>query len=146
VHLSYHNQFNSNVFAGMTAAQIANALGGHRCGDEYMAHLRAAIQSLSGNVQKRIVLAHLGWHREGKRQVFVHAGGTIGPIGPQMEQYYADDIHLPRELENFRLPELPSKEDLQKAIRESIDLTKLAHHRVRAPTSCERDKTTMTLQ
>jgi hypothetical protein len=41
-------------------------------------HLRAAIQALSGSVNKRSVYGHLGWRKIEDKWYFLHAGGGIG--------------------------------------------------------------------
>jgi hypothetical protein len=41
-------------------------------------HLRAAIQALSGGVNKRSVYGHLGWRKIEDKWYFLHAGGGIG--------------------------------------------------------------------
>jgi hypothetical protein len=41
-------------------------------------HLRAAIQALSGEVNKRNVYGHLGWRKIGDEWYFLHAGGGLG--------------------------------------------------------------------
>jgi hypothetical protein len=96
-------------------------------------HLREAIQLLSGAVPRHTVLTHLGWRKESKGWIFVHARGAIGHVGQEIDQYRAEDVYLPRELQNYYLPELPTRSVLQKEVRASLGLFELAPDVVTIP-------------
>jgi hypothetical protein len=85
-------------------------------------HARAAIQSLSDVVERRI-FRHTGWRRnhEGAWYYF-HGGGVLGQAGqvPNM------DVSLPSGLERFVLPEPPTGTALQQAVRASLSLLNVA--------------------
>lgn len=106
-------------FAGMS--WVTEAWGSRavvNAGQGAKDHLRAAIQHLSGHVQRREVFAHLGWRRLGGRWVFLHAGGAIGPEGA-----VADVECDPGELlAEYRLPAPPEGERLREAVRTSLRL------------------------
>jgi hypothetical protein len=54
-------------------------------------HARAAIQSLSGQIRQEHVFAHLGWRKQDRDWVYLHAGGAVGAQGPRSEF----DVQLP---------------------------------------------------
>lgn len=63
-------------------------------------HLRAAIQLLSTNIQRRHVYAHTGWRKLGNGWSYLHAAGAMGEAGndPAKEVRLADSMdeyHLP---------------------------------------------------
>jgi hypothetical protein len=110
-------------------------------------HLRAALQLLSGDVQRRTIFCHLGWRKVGESWFFLHAAGAIGPDG------FTDGIpvSLPDALAGFALPpplavtcpgnacgplgEAAAKEaaELRDAIRASLGLLRLGPDRVTFP-------------
>jgi hypothetical protein len=92
-------------------------------------HLRAALQLLSGKVQRRTVYAHTGWRKIGDSWFYLHAGGAIGRDG-----LVADvPVLLPEPLQRFDLPAPPQGEALVDAVRASLGLLRLGPHRVTFP-------------
>ena len=61
-------------------------------------HARAAIQSLSGPIQREQVFTHLGWSKAGQDWVYLQAGGAVGPSGT-LAQY---QVRLPASLQHYR--------------------------------------------
>ena len=92
-------------------------------------HARAAVQLLSGDIPERSVYTHTGWRKVGDGWVFLHAGGTIGPIGTVLEIVVA----LPSALARYALPTPPTGDALHKAVRASLALLDLAPDQVTAP-------------
>ena len=92
-------------------------------------HARAAVQLLSGAIPERSVHTHTGWHKVNDGWVFLHAGGTIGPIGTVLEIIVA----LPSALARFALPTPLTGDALHEAIRASLALLDLAPDQVTAP-------------
>lgn len=86
-------------------------------------HLRAAIQLLSGDVQRRTVFQHLGWRRIEGTWLYLHAGGAIGPAGAVRELAVRPGDGR---LCDYRLPDPPEGEGLRVAIRASLELLSLA--------------------
>jgi hypothetical protein len=68
-------------------------------------HARAAIQSVSGVIQKKVLYEHLGWVRHNNRWLFLHAGGVIG-TDPQSSTPANPDQLAPSK--SHRDQELPS--------------------------------------
>ncbi|MBX9584566.1 MAG: DUF927 domain-containing protein [Gemmataceae bacterium] len=83
-------------------------------------HLRAAIQTLSGDVRSETVYAHTGWREVGGGWVYLHAGGAIGAAGPTAEVRVA----VPPQLAGFALPDPPAGERLRAAVRASLGITR----------------------
>jgi hypothetical protein len=81
-------------------------------------NLRAAIQNLSPKAPSERAYAHTGWRQIGGRDVYLHAGGGIGPDGavPGLR------VRLAQQLANYALPEPPAGERLRAAVRASLDL------------------------
>jgi hypothetical protein len=65
----------------------------------------------------------------GGQQVFLHAAGAIGPIGPIL----GIETDLPDALQRAILPAPPTGEELMKAVRASLSLLDLAGERITAP-------------
>lgn len=78
---------------------------------------RTAIQFISGTIPQQRVFTHTGWQEYEGKQIFLHAGGAIGPNGsvPEVE------VDLPDSLRNFRLPQLGPNE-LRSAIEGVVRL------------------------
>lgn len=84
-------------------------------------HVRAATQAFSreaagGAIPRRVVFAHLGWRGVGRRHVFVHGSGAIGPEGP----VDGVEVELPPALRRYVLPLPPGADALRTAIRETV--------------------------
>ncbi len=47
-------------------------------------HLRVAIQLLSGQVPRKTVFGHIGWRNLNGEWFYLHGGGAIGPVGPDI--------------------------------------------------------------
>jgi hypothetical protein len=93
-------------------------------------HARAAVQMLSGDISRRHVYGHAGWHWDGEGWVYLHAGGAIGSMGPipEMEVSLGDG-----RLGDFSLPAPPKGEDLARAIQASLRLLELATWTITVP-------------
>ena len=92
-------------------------------------HLRAAIQITSRNAPRRVVFAHLGRLNSGKRPLYVHAGGAIGPDGPEK----GVEVSVPDALSAYELPDPPGGAELRRALRASLDTLRVSPHRITAP-------------
>ncbi|MCC7104770.1 MAG: hypothetical protein IT307_06475 [Chloroflexi bacterium] len=79
-------------------------------------HARAAIQVLSGDVPERVEYGHLGWRKLPEGRAYLHAGGAIGAEGTLLDVA----VRLPEVLARYVLPDPPSGEALQHAIRASL--------------------------
>lgn len=89
---------------------------------------RAAIQHLSGHdIAVKTCYTHTGWRNlPGCGWLYLHAGGSIGPIGP-VQNTLTD---LQGALSRFSLPEPPIGEALVTAIQASLRVMDLAPDRV----------------
>lgn len=87
-------------------------------------HLRAAIQTLSGEIEIKRIFAHSGWRNFGGLWYYLHASGAIGEAGslPGVE------VELEDRLAYLRLPDPPAKasDELAAAVRASLGLLDLA--------------------
>ncbi len=92
-------------------------------------HLRAAIQSLSGDVPTRTVYGHTGWKNIGGGRVYLHGGGGIGASG----EVAGVDVRLPDSLSLFFLPDPPDGEELRRAVRASLMMLEVAPPRITWP-------------
>jgi Domain of unknown function (DUF3854) len=81
-------------------------------------HLRAAIQLCSPNRRRRTVYAHTGWREIGGKWGYLHAGGVIGPAGPDG----VIEVELSGPLAGYALPAPPEGEALRTAVRASLAL------------------------
>lgn len=95
-------------------------------------HLRAAVQMLSGNVPRRTTYTHLGWREVDGQMVYLHAGGVIS-APPAPEAPLSIQVEPPGGLELFTLPELPTGDALERAIRLSLETLDLAPDPVSVP-------------
>lgn len=99
-------------------------------------HARAAIQHLSAEPEVVRRYAHTGWTRlEDGTDVFLHAGGAIGPIGPigpQMEEGGLTES-VP---DSFVLPDPPTGELLAVAADSVLQLLDVGPDRVTFPLLC----------
>ncbi len=84
-------------------------------------HARVAIQILSGSAPERYVFAHTGWRTINDAEVYLHAGGALGPDGP----IEGIQVVLQAPLDRFVLPDPPVGETLRQAIRASLRLLDL---------------------
>jgi hypothetical protein len=66
-----------------------------------------AVRALSKDIQRRTVVAHTGWRKDGDEWLYYHAGGAIGASG-----LIEAEVSLPSQLENFILVDPPGKEQL----------------------------------
>jgi hypothetical protein len=92
-------------------------------------HARAAVQSLSGDMDHRRVFLHTGWRPIDGSWFYLHAGGAVGAEGLQTNV----SVKLPSNLTAFRLPPPPAGESLQSAIRASLRFLDLAPRRLTVP-------------
>ena len=96
-------------------------------------HARAAIQTLSSDIDTKHIFTHTGWRNiDDKVWIFLHAGGSIGPNGP-IVPITAEGMGLMGELQKFSLPVPPEGEDLKDAITACLDLLNLAPPPVAVP-------------
>jgi hypothetical protein len=95
-------------------------------------HLRAAIQTLSGDIPQRDIFSHLGWRKICNDWVYLHRGGAIGEDGlvDGIEVSFGDTRSA---LNSYCLPEPPEGDDLREAIKASIGLIDLAPDSVTIP-------------
>jgi hypothetical protein len=93
-------------------------------------HLRAALQTLSGQVPRRTIYGHSGWRHIGQDWVYLHAGGAIGPFGPVL---HTVETRLPDVLGPMVLPDPPEGADLVRAVRTSLRMIDLGPHRITVP-------------
>lgn len=95
-------------------------------------HLRAAIQTLSGDVPRLTTYTHLGWREIDGRMVYLHAGGVISaPVAPNAPP--AVQVEPPGGLETFVLPEPPTGDVLRHSVRVSLSTLELAPDAVSVP-------------
>jgi hypothetical protein len=96
-------------------------------GQQY--HARAAIQSLSGQIRRERIYAHLGWRRHGTQWVYLHAGGALGVEGPVA----GVQAQLPAALQSYQL--LPSRNETESvsAVKASLHVLSLAPDRITLP-------------
>lgn len=80
--------------------------------------LREAILHLSGPVPQQHRYAHTGWRCIGHRWAFLHAGGAIGCPDVQ--------VQLPANLQGYRLPNPPGRDEAARALRTSLRFLQLA--------------------
>ena len=67
-------------------------------------HVRVAIQDLSDEIAQATVFSHLGWRfRDGRGWYYLHAGGGIGPHGPEGPETGLE-VSLYGALTNYELP------------------------------------------
>jgi hypothetical protein len=92
-------------------------------------HLRAAIQELSGNAQRRIVYRQTGWRQIGGEWLFLHSAGAVGTVGTVT----AHHIDLPGNLTLIALPDPPEGDNLAAAVRASLRVLDLSRERITAP-------------
>lgn len=90
-------------------------------------HTRAAIQSLSNEIQQERVFAHLGWAKEDQGWVYLQPGQVIGAIVPDLKVCLADP------LQHYCAPPPTDPEALATAIRSSLKLLTVAQDRVTIP-------------
>jgi hypothetical protein len=81
-------------------------------------HLRAAIELLSAERQRRTVYTHTGWRQTGGEWLYLHSAGAIGPMGTVA----SIEVSLPDSLSSFAIPTPPEREALATAIRASLAL------------------------
>ena len=91
-------------------------------------HLRAALQTLSGDAPRLTVYGHLGWRDAEGRMLYLHGGGAIGTVGGSDVP-----VAVPDSLVGFSLPEPPTGERLVRAVQASLGLLRLGPLRVTVP-------------
>jgi Domain of unknown function (DUF3854)/Domain of unknown function (DUF927) len=92
-------------------------------------HLRVALQLLSGDVPRRVVHGHTGWHKIDGRWAYLHAGGAIGAAGA----VEGVAVSLTGHLAHYNLPRPPTGEELIQAIRASLAVRSAGPTRVTTP-------------
>ena len=92
-------------------------------------HVRAAIQSLSGQVKMECILSHLGWTKHLSDSVYLHAGGALGADGPRCDV----SVQLSEALELYDLQPPAGAAQRDQGIRASLRLLALAPDRITFP-------------
>jgi hypothetical protein len=92
-------------------------------------HLRAALQLRSEDIENRTIFGHTGWRQIDGTWFFLHAGGAIGPQGPDESIV----VSLPESLKSFNLPSSVSSAELQESIRSTLRLLALGPDRITFP-------------
>ena len=92
-------------------------------------HARAAIQLLSGTPPERTVFTHTGWRTGRDTELYLHAGGAVGPDGPVP----GIEVRLESPLDRFCLPAPPIGDALTKAVRASLGLLDVADDTIAFP-------------
>ena len=92
-------------------------------------HARAAVQSLSSDMDHRRVFLHTGWRRIEDQWCYLHAGGAIGAEGSRTDL----NVKLPPHVAAFDLPPAPVGKSLRSAIRASVRFLGLAPWRIIVP-------------
>lgn len=90
---------------------------------------RAAIQVLSKKIAVRTIFQHTGWREIDDCWLYLHAGGAIGHRGAVS----GVEVDLPQALDNFKLPDPPTGEDLRQAIKASLQMLDVAPDEVTVP-------------
>ncbi len=116
-------------FGGMAWVQELGADAILEAGQGIRDHMRVAIQRLSKGVERRTVYTHTGWRKIEDRWCYLHAGGAIGPHGPEKNT----QVDLPAPLARAVLPDPPTGEALVTAGRKAITLLDLTPPHVGAP-------------
>jgi hypothetical protein len=97
-------------------------------------HARAAIQLLSGAaIPERVVFRHLGWRELPSGWAYLHAGGAIGPDGPDGPVADGMETRLDEALARYILPEPPDGDELREAVRASLRLLEVAPDHLSVP-------------
>ena len=93
-------------------------------------HVRAAIQLLSGDVERRTVFLHTGWRKLEGGWAYLHTGGAIGAEGtvPGVVVELEGD-----RLKDYLLPDPPAGEALKQAVAASLSFLEVAPERVTFP-------------
>lgn len=94
----------------------------------YRDHTRAAIQSISNDIAEQYVYQHTGWTVIRGANVYLHAGGGIGPEGAMDLE-----VELDRALRHYDLPTPPEGDALITAIHGAIELLEVAPDRIIIP-------------
>jgi Domain of unknown function (DUF3854) len=87
---------------------------------------RHAIQTLSGDIPRRIAVAHLGWREIAGQDCYFHASGAIDKNG------VVDGVELAvsEHLQAFELPPPPRARDLRAAVAQTLRLLDLAPEKI----------------
>jgi hypothetical protein len=92
-------------------------------------HARAAIQSLSSEIRRERIFAHLGWRKHGESWVYLEANGAVGSDGPNPG--LSVRLSDPLKLYQTRQPE--NAEFLRSAVRSSLSFLSVAPDRITIP-------------
>jgi hypothetical protein len=92
-------------------------------------HLRAAIQEMSRDAERRTVYRQTGWRQIGGQWLYLHSAGAVGTNGTVT----AHNIDLPGNLTLIALPDPPEGDNLAIAVRASLRVLDLARERITAP-------------
>src|SRR3984885_11028658 len=79
-------------------------------------HARAAIQCLSGSIQKERIFTHLGWRKHEGHWVYLHAGGAVGAQGPRGHLR----VKLPTALRRYEVHAPADRQEQANAVRASL--------------------------
>src|SRR5262249_20339927 len=95
-------------------------------------HLRAALQTLSGEVPRKTIYRHLGWRQIEEEWLYLHAGGMIGRAG-WAGWAGPSAVQPPEALALYVLPTPPVGADLVAAVQASLGLLHLGPGRIMFP-------------
>jgi hypothetical protein len=93
--------------------------------------LRTGIQMLSGDVPRCTTYTHLGWREIDGVMCFLHAGGVIAPLAPQVP--LSIQVEPPQSLTRFTLPAPATGDAQRQAVRSSLGTLNLAPDAVSVP-------------
>src|SRR5579864_12415 len=92
-------------------------------------HVRAAIQSLSGTVQREYVYTRPGWRKHQDGWIYVHGGVSLGAAGPCNDI----SVEFPSALQLYRLNPVAEATQIRKAVRASLRFLSVAPDRITWP-------------
>lgn len=109
-------------FAAMDWIHLLGARANPAPGRGSKDHLRSAIQSVSGEIPRRVTYAHTGFRTIDGREVYLHAGGAIGEAGMDA----GAGVSAEGKLAWYRLPDPPDPAALPAQIRSVLKFRGLA--------------------
>ncbi len=91
-------------------------------------HARAAIQSLSQDVEEYHIYTHTGWRKVDGEWMYLHKGGAINESGSKMVA-----VRLPQALNAFELPDPPRGQALIDAFKATLRILEVAPDHITIP-------------
>lgn len=92
-------------------------------------HTRAAIQSLSGEIQQEHIFAHLGWRKHRQNWVYLQSGEVVSAEGPKPDLR----VRLSDPLKRFQTRQPTDAAALLAAVRSSLAFLSVAPDRITIP-------------